>query len=275
MTGIFRSTKHFDNLLYSFNPQLITFLFVVLLGMSNQVLEDVQRELLFNNSELSNIQLTLARSYSKEEKIELDKTINEVKSRLLGVEEMLKGITVSAISNDHVNRLVFEFHQQLEKLQQYQREFRDRTMKENMHLSNIHLETSNTEANASEKSPLLTDVPTIHPQHQTQVLEEDYTDEIILNESIIQERTEGIKEIQRAIYDVNEIFRDLGILVGDQGNLLGRIEDNIENAATGTRDAAQELNRANERRKARSWTLLKLILALLVIIFFISLILSV
>jgi syntaxin 16 len=240
--------------------------------MSNSILEDVQRELLFNSSELSNIQLVLAKCYSKEEKINLDKTINEIKSRLLTVEESLKGITVESTSNDRVNQLVFEFHKQLEKLQQYQKEFRDRTVKENMHLSNIHVEVSNSEVNANEKSPLITDAPS--SQQQIQGLEEGFTDEIILNESIIRERTEGIKEIQRAIYDVNEIFRDLGILVGEQGNLLGRIEDNIENAATGTRDAAQELNRANERKKARSWTLFKIILALLVVIFFMSLILS-
>jgi hypothetical protein len=235
--------------------------------------EDVERELLFNDSELSGIQATLAKIYTKEEKLALDNTINEVKSRLLNIEEMIKGIAVDAGTNDQVNRLAVEFHKQLEKLQQYQREFRERTMNENVHLSNIHLETSNKAPNANEGSPLLAQVSQLHPQ--VQAFENDFSGEITLNDYIIQERTEGIKEIQRAIYDVNEIFRDLGILVGEHGNLLGQIEDNIENTATGTRDAARELDRANERRKARSWTLLKIIFALLVIIFFLVLVSSV
>lgn len=45
--------------------------------------------------------------------------------------------------------------------------------------------------------------------------------EIVLNEAIIDEREQGIREIQKEIGEVNEIFRDLAQLVSAQGALIG------------------------------------------------------
>lgn len=45
--------------------------------------------------------------------------------------------------------------------------------------------------------------------------------EIALNEAIIDEREQGIREIQKEIGEVNEIFRDLAQLVTEQGALIG------------------------------------------------------
>lgn len=47
-------------------------------------------------------------------------------------------------------------------------------------------------------------------------------DEIILNEAIIEEREQGIKEIQQQIGEVNEIFKDLAVLVHEQGTMIGQ-----------------------------------------------------
>ena len=45
--------------------------------------------------------------------------------------------------------------------------------------------------------------------------------EIVFNEAIIEEREQGIQEIQQQIGEVNEIFKDLAVLVNDQGTLIG------------------------------------------------------
>lgn len=45
--------------------------------------------------------------------------------------------------------------------------------------------------------------------------------EIVFNEAIIEEREQGIKEIQRQIGEVNEIFKDLAVLVREQGAMIG------------------------------------------------------
>ncbi|KAF3779394.1 Syntaxin [Nymphaea thermarum] len=45
--------------------------------------------------------------------------------------------------------------------------------------------------------------------------------EIAFNEAIIEEREQGIQEIQQQIGEVNEIFKDLAVLVHEQGALIG------------------------------------------------------
>lgn len=46
--------------------------------------------------------------------------------------------------------------------------------------------------------------------------------EITFNEAIIEERDQGIQEIQHQIGEVNEIFKDLAVLVHEQGAMIGK-----------------------------------------------------
>lgn len=46
--------------------------------------------------------------------------------------------------------------------------------------------------------------------------------EIVFNEAIIEEREQGIQEIQQQIGEVNEIFKDLAVLVHEQGVMIGK-----------------------------------------------------
>ncbi|CAI0471071.1 unnamed protein product [Linum tenue] len=47
--------------------------------------------------------------------------------------------------------------------------------------------------------------------------------EIAFNEAIIEEREQGIHEIQQQIGEVNEIFKDLAVLVHEQGTMIGEL----------------------------------------------------
>jgi hypothetical protein len=47
--------------------------------------------------------------------------------------------------------------------------------------------------------------------------------EIAFNEAIIEEREQGIQEIQQQIGEVNEIFKDLAVLVHEQGTMIGNL----------------------------------------------------
>lgn len=51
--------------------------------------------------------------------------------------------------------------------------------------------------------------------------------EISFNEAIIEERDQGIQEIQQQIGEVNEIFKDLAVLVHDQGAMIGKLSTNL------------------------------------------------
>ena len=47
--------------------------------------------------------------------------------------------------------------------------------------------------------------------------------EIAFNEAVIEEREQGIQEIHTQIGEVNEIFKDLAVLVNDQGVMIGKL----------------------------------------------------
>jgi len=55
--------------------------------------------------------------------------------------------------------------------------------------------------------------------HRQEVLFLD--NEIAFNEAIIEEREQGIQEIHQQIGEVNEIFKDLAVLVHEQGAIIG------------------------------------------------------
>ncbi|CAL5330363.1 unnamed protein product [Camellia sinensis] len=61
--------------------------------------------------------------------------------------------------------------------------------------------------------------------------------DIVFNEYIIEEREQGIEEIQQQIGEVNEIFKDLAVLVHEQGVMIDDISSNIESSHAGTAQA--------------------------------------
>jgi len=85
--------------------------------------------------------------------------------------------------------------------------------------------------------------------------------QINLQETIIAERDRGIREIQTQIHEVNEIFRDLAVLVADQGNQLEDIESAMNTTVERTEDARRQLSRAQRRqRNSGRWLCFLLVL---------------
>ncbi|XP_022718597.1 syntaxin-22-like isoform X1 [Durio zibethinus] len=95
--------------------------------------------------------------------------------------------------------------------------------------------------------------------------------EITFNEAIIEERDQGIKEIQQQIGEVNEIFKDLAVLVREQGAMIDDIGSNIENSHAATVQATSHLKKASKIQRANSSTrcLLLLIFGIILLIFII------
>ena len=95
------------------------------------------------------------------------------------------------------------------------------------------------------------------------------------NTALIEERDEGIAEIQQQIGEVNEMFQDLAVLVNDQGTQLLDIEANVLSAAERTAQATNELTRArkSQKRNRRCWCWITLITLLVIgfLVFLLSL----
>ncbi|KAK4788312.1 hypothetical protein SAY86_019631 [Trapa natans] len=68
--------------------------------------------------------------------------------------------------------------------------------------------------------------------------------EIVFNEALIEEREQGIQEIQQQIVEVNEIFKDLALLVREQGTMIDDIGSHIENSHAATAQGNSQLAKA-------------------------------
>ncbi|XP_071965140.1 syntaxin-7-like [Antedon mediterranea] len=75
---------------------------------------------------------------------------------------------------------------------------------------------------------------------------------IDFDNAIIEEREERIRQIEGAMLDVNEIFRDLSAIVSEQGEMIDSIEANVDHADTNVESGNEQLITASKyQKKAR------------------------
>lgn len=106
---------------------------------------------------------------------------------------------------------------------------------------------SEVDAN-SDKTPEQRAMPVESRRQEVLLLD----NEIVFNEAVIEEREQGIQEIQQQIGEVNEIFKDLAVLVHDQGAVIDDIESNIESSLAATAQAKTQLAKAAKTQKSNS-----------------------
>ncbi|KAL4570448.1 hypothetical protein LXL04_026101 [Taraxacum kok-saghyz] len=99
--------------------------------------------------------------------------------------------------------------------------------------------------------------------------------EIAFNEAIIEERDQGIHEIQNQIGEVNEIFKDLAVLVHDQGAMIDDIGTNIENSHAATTQAKSHLAKASKTQRSNSSMTCLLLVILGIVLLIVIIVLAV
>jgi syntaxin 16 len=62
-------------------------------------------------------------------------------------------------------------------------------------------------------------------------------------------RNEEIVKIAKSIEELAQIFRELAVLVIDQGTILDRIDYNMENAVSNVKEGVEQLTKAEEHQK--------------------------
>lgn len=89
-----------------------------------------------------------------------------------------------------------------------------------------------------------------------------------LHLDILQERDAKIAHVTTAISQVNSLFKDISLMVNEQGEALDRIEEFIGNSAVNSRKAEEELGKAEKRtvenRCRQCWLVILAVLMLLV-----------
>ncbi|XP_019153797.1 PREDICTED: syntaxin-121-like [Ipomoea nil] len=83
----------------------------------------------------------------------------------------------------------------------------------------------------------------------------------------IQERHEAVKEVERSLKELHQVFLDMAVLVETQGEQLDDIESQVNRASSFIRGGAQHLQVAREHQKSsRKWACIGIIILLIVIL---------
>ncbi|KAF2262293.1 t-SNARE [Lojkania enalia] len=101
-------------------------------------------------------------------------------------------------------------------------------------------------------------------------------EEVDWQEQMIIERESEIRNIEQSVGELNELFRDVAVMVREQGDQLNIIEDHVENTLVDSRGAHVELTKASRYQKsARSKAcILLLILAIVLVIIILAVVID-
>ena len=80
--------------------------------------------------------------------------------------------------------------------------------------------------------------------------QEQLANEMDFNEAIIEEREDGIREIETQMAQVNEIFKDLALLVHEQGETIDTIAEQTDRTMSTTEKANAQLFKAKQYQKS-------------------------
>lgn len=87
-----------------------------------------------------------------------------------------------------------------------------------------------------------------------------------VNIEVLHEREQAIRQLEADIMDVNQIFKDLGLLIHEQGDMIDSIEASVESAAVSVEHGTQQLQQArNYQSKVRRRKLCILIIVLVIL----------
>lgn len=100
--------------------------------------------------------------------------------------------------------------------------------------------------------------------------------EVDFQENLIIEREAEIRQIEQSVGELNELFRDVATMVGEQGQQLDTISSNVQITLEETRGADSELNKAARyQRSARGKACcLLLVLAIVLIVVVLAVVLG-
>ncbi|XP_015273689.1 PREDICTED: syntaxin-7, partial [Gekko japonicus] len=155
------------------------------------------------------------------------------------------------------DRLVNEFTTALTNFQRVQRQAAER---EREFVARVRA-SSRVSGGAAEESYREGTLVSWESQTQSQVLDEEITEDDL---RLIEERETTIRQLEADIMDINEIFKDLGMMIHEQGDIIDSIEANVETTEVHVQQANQQLSRAADyqRKSRKKMCILILVLAI-------------
>uniref|UniRef100_A0A6G1RDL1 Syntaxin-16 n=1 Tax=Hypotaenidia okinawae TaxID=2861861 RepID=A0A6G1RDL1_9GRUI len=94
-----------------------------------------------------------------------------------------------------------------------------------------------------------TSVPLMDDGEDDTLYDRGFTDDQLAlveqNTLMVEEREREIRQIVQSISDLNEIFRDLGAMIVEQGTVLDRIDYNVEQSCMKTEEGLKQLHKVS------------------------------
>ncbi|MCL7029215.1 hypothetical protein MKW94_017626 [Papaver nudicaule] len=169
-----------------------------------------------------------------------------------------------------IAKLAMDFESSLKEFQEAQRTAAAREVQHAPKSSYTYTPSEEVDRSSDTKSAVqhiaLTEPP--RKEQQVLVLEND----IVFNEAIIEEREQGIREIQNQIVEMSEIFKDLAVLVHEQGDCILDIDSHVQKSNTEIKGGKDELEKAYKTQKSDSslkcllWVIFGLVLFIIIIV---------
>ncbi|XP_051265285.1 syntaxin-7 [Dicentrarchus labrax] len=138
-------------------------------------------------------------------------------------------------------RLLNDFSAALNSFQKIQRQAAD---KEREFVARVR---ASSRVSGGQPDDSFGNVSPFHSDSQAQAQAEAITEEDL---RLIQERESSIRQLESDITDINDIFKDLGMMVHEQGDMIDSIEANVENADVSVQSGTQQLARAAEYQRS-------------------------
>lgn len=103
------------------------------------------------------------------------------------------------------------------------------------------LSAQRTAASTATETTAAADVTPYQQQQKMQLMEDR------LNEQIMREREEEIRNINQGMHTVNEIYKDLAHIVAGQQEQINQIETQMEDSRANAESGLQQVEKANEK----------------------------
>ncbi|PIM98856.1 SNARE protein PEP12/VAM3/Syntaxin 7/Syntaxin 17 [Handroanthus impetiginosus] len=193
--------------------------------------------------------------------------VKETSAKLKSLNESDRGSNVDPSRRVHDAKLARDFQTTLQEFQKVQQLASERESTFTPTSSSLSFPTVSGSSQYAE--------PSSQQENKSFLMEQKRQDislldnEIAFNEVIIEERGQGIKEIEDQIGEANEIFKDLAVLIHDQGVTIDDIGQNVEASAVATTQSKLQLSKASKSGKSkasRCWWVLAIIVVVLVIL---------
>ncbi|KAF6156030.1 hypothetical protein GIB67_035387 [Kingdonia uniflora] len=99
------------------------------------------------------------------------------------------------------------------------------------------------------------------------VIQEQGRGQVMDTISEMKERHDAVKEIEKGLYELHQVFLDMSVMVEAQGEHLDDIESHVGRASSFVRGAAKELQTAKmHQRNTRKWTCYAIILIIIILL---------